>query len=406
MGLAVVSWSRVCVAEEPCAGPITRRNVAACALEASPLLRESLAELRAAEGRRDAARPFLPSNPVIAGSVASRVGPTDRALNWNLSLGQELEVAGQRWLRVEVSDTELSAQRSQGLVARRDISAQAWVAYFTALAAQERLALAGTLEAATNGVADTVRAMAAKGLASELDVDVAETAALRGTHERLGLEASVAASKVQLAQLTAHRPDLAVEGTLEPVAVGEVQPVSTRPELLSAQTQQVASQRRVALLERMRVPNPTVSLFAQNDGFNERVLGVGLSFPVPLPQPVGRTRAGEIVEAKAVSEHAGAATERLQRELIAELAIATAQYIAASKARQLYASERVERATTRLVRVAEQVKAARLPVREALLAQQALVEQLKAAIDAREALCVASVRLARAAGTSLEGDAL
>jgi outer membrane protein TolC len=42
-------------------------------------------------------------------------------------------------------------------------------------------------------------------------------------------------------------------------------------------------------------------------------------------------------------------------------------------------------------------------VRDALVAQQALVELLQADVAARRAWCLASVDLARAAGVTLEG---
>ena len=410
LGLVVLWWSRASAAEAPkspsCAGPITRSNAVACSLAASPPLDEQLAFQRAAEGRREAARPFLPSNPTLAASVGSRVGPTDRAMNWSVSLGQELEIAGQSGLRVEVADKELRAQLLHVKATRREVAAQGWVAYFTVLAAQERLTLAAKLENATGAVFSTVRGMAANGLASEVDADIAESAALRATHERLALEGALASSKTQLNRLTGGQPGVDVEGILEPIHSVAPPTPSIRPELLALQEQQAALQQKVELFQRERVPNPTVSLFVQNDGFQERVLGVGLSIPLPLPQPVGRSLAGEIAEAKALAERAGAEAERVQRELRAELAIAKAELDAASKARQLYTSERSARAATRLESIALQVRAARLPVRDALVAQQALFDQLKAEIEAREALCLASVRVARAVGTSLEGDAL
>lgn len=412
-GLAVLLLPRTGAAEEPtsslgaCTGSINRSNVAACALIANPSLGEELASERAAQARREAARPFLPSNPTLAGSVASRVSSTDRAANWYLSIGQELEVGGQSWLRVEVADKALRAQHHRVAATRTSVTAQAWAAYFSVLAMQERLKLAAKLEAATGTVAATVRGMASSGLASEVDADVADAAALRASQDRLGLEAVLAAAKAQLNRLTGGPPAIVVEGVLEPLK-GVIVALSapTRLEVLALQEEHAALQRRVALLRREQVPNPTLSLYAQNDGFNERVLGVGLSVPIPLPQPIGRTRAGQLAETIALAQKAQAEIEGLQRELQAELTVASAEFEAASKARALYTAERIERAGVRLDAIAVQVKSARLPVRDALLAQQALVDQLKAHIDAREALCVASVRLRRAVGLSTEGDNL
>ncbi|MBX7113541.1 MAG: TolC family protein [Myxococcaceae bacterium] len=410
-GLAVLLWSRLGVAEEAvslekCLGLINRNNLMACALGASPQLLEALAEQRAAQGRRDAARPFLPSNPTVGASVSSRATTDNRTTNWSISLGQELEVAGQSGVRADVADGELRAQGHRVIAARQDIVAQAWSAYFAVLALQERLQLAAKLEQATTSVAITVRAMAANGVSAEVDADIADTAALKSTADRLALESALAASKAQLGRMTGCGVDAPVEGALEPLHVSVEQlSVARQPALLALDAQRQAAWRRVDLLRRERFPNLTVSFFAQNDGFDERVLGLGLGIPIPLPQPVGRTGAGQLAEAEALAERTEAECERVRRELQAELATAKAEFEAATRTRQLYTLERVQRATTRLDAIAVQVKAGRLPVRDALLAQQALVEQLKAGIEAREVLCLASARIARAAGSAIEGNA-
>lgn len=316
-------------------------------------------------------------------------------------------MAGQSGLRLEVADRELRAQGHRVEAARREIAARAWSAYFAALAVRERHRLATRLEEATAAVATTVRAMASNGLVSEVDADIADSAALRAAHDRLALEGALAEAQARLSVLTGGPAHASVEGGLDPLRIPMPAGANHElPELLALGEQQQAAQRRVALLQRERIPNPTLSLFTQNDGFDERVLGVGLTLPVPLPQPVGRTRAGEIAEAHALADRAEAGAQRLDRELKAELAAATARLEAASKARGLYTQERGQRAVSRLEAIAAQVRAARLSVRDALIGQQALVDQLKAEIDAREDLCLASLRVARATGTSLEGNSL
>lgn len=409
--LAVLLHPRLSAAEEPtsavaaCAH-VERRTVVACALASSPALLEELALQRAAVGRREAARPFLPSNPVLGGSLGARSAQAERALNWNLSLGQELEVAGQRGLRVDVAEGELRAQAQRLTAARAAIAADAWRAWFRALAARERLELAARLETATSAVATTVRAMASGGLASDVDADVADAAATRATQDRLTLEGVASAAVAELALLTGAQPSDVPGGALEPLSGADAatRTATTRAEVRALEESRAALERHVELLRRARVPNPTVSLFAQKDGFNEQVLGIGLSLPIPLPQPVGRTLAGEIAESTALGDRALAETERTKRAFQAELVAASAEYGAAVKARQLYTPALLARAVARLDSIAAQVRAARLPVRDALVAQQALVDQLKADIDARETLCLASVRLTRAAGASLEGD--
>lgn len=407
--VVLTSVSRQSSAAEPpapCTQAVTRSNVVACVLAASPALREELASQRAAGGRREAVRPFLPSNPVIGGSLASRTALPEQSLNWSLSLAQELEIAGQRGLRLDVADNEVNAQEWQVAVARAAIAEEAWTAYFRVVAARERLTLASKLESATAAVAATVKGMAAEGLSSELDADVADAAATRAAGERVEAKAAVDTAQAHLAALLGTAST--VEGPLEPLASSSSAssaPPAARPELHSLQKLRAALRARVEVLRRSRAPNPTVSLFAQNDGFNERVLGVGVSVPIPLPQPVGRTLRGEITEAEALADKVDATLDRLQRELDAALAVARADYEAGLARRALYPPERLARATGRLETIGQQVKAGRFTVRDALVGQQALIEQLKADIDIREALCLASVRLTRAAGLSLEGVA-
>jgi outer membrane protein, heavy metal efflux system len=386
---------------------LDRRNVVACVLRLSAVLRGELASQRVVAARRATGQPFLPSNPTLNGSLASRVGPDDRATNWSLTVAQEFEVAGQSALRVDVAQKEVGAQAYRFEAARRAVAGQAWFAYFSVLASQERLALAQTLEANSAGVAATARAMALVGLASEADVDVAETAALAAAQERFAHEGFVAANKAVFMRLAGLGPVLTVEGALEPLQSFDGSPsVQAQAAVLALEGEAQAAAASVALLQRERIPKPTISVFAQNDGFDERVFGVGLSLPIPLPHPVGRTNAGPIAEAHAVSERFALQAEVVRHELSAEYVAAVAALQAATKSVALYPEARRQRAQARLASLASQVSAARMPVRDALLVQQALVEQLKAGIDAHEAWCVASVRVGLATGQSLEGVSL
>ena len=77
--LCITFFSHLALAAEPDCVTITRVNLVACAQVNSPLLLAELASSRAAEGRREAARPFLPSNPMVSGTLASRTGATARA---------------------------------------------------------------------------------------------------------------------------------------------------------------------------------------------------------------------------------------------------------------------------------------------------------------------------------------
>lgn len=388
-------------AEPDCTEVLNRNNLITCGLNNSPALDAELATVHASTARREAARPFLPSNPSVGATLGSRVSADARATNWSVTLAQELEVAGQSALRVEVADDELNAAKAQARVVRAEVAEQLWLAWFEAIAARERIKLASLLEQATGDVARTAKGMASNGLASTVDSAAADAAWVAASERRLEAQRAARASLLRLQALTGAHLELN-DATLVPLrSKGEPGP---RPELTGLEALKSASSRRIELLRRSRVPNPTITLFAQNDGFNERVLGIGVGVPIPLPQPVGKTRAGEIDEAIAAEERLQAELAGMLRRLATERALAESDTLAASEKRVLFTAERLVTATSALQALSTQLSAGRVTVREALVSQQSLVELLQSELAMREAACVASVRATRANGLSLEGD--
>lgn len=391
---------------EPTCGPtVSRGDIARCAATASLEVKVEERARDAIEGRRRAATALLRTNPVLAVSAARRNTDAQSATNWSATLSQEIEIAGQRGARLRATEYEGEAQRYRIDVARREALAAAWTAYFDVLARGEDQRLLTRLSVNAAEVAIVARAMADKGLLAPIDADVADAGAV--TTEQARIEAEQHARQASLALATmlgldASRP-LDVRGDLLPLVgvANEARP-KTRPELLAFAAERRAQEATASAYTRARIPSPTLSLFVQNDGFNERVLGGGLSFPIPLPYPVVRHFNGEIAEAKALAERAGVEGERARRH--AELALGTAlsEYEGARARQALFTDERVTRAERDIEVLAKELQAGRLAIRDALVTQQALVTLLRASVAARYALCAASVELARAANLPLD----
>jgi cobalt-zinc-cadmium efflux system outer membrane protein len=159
---------------------------------------------------------------------------------------------------------------------------------------------------------------------------------------------------------------------------------------------------RASAFRRSRVPNPTISAFAENDGFNEHVFGLGLSLPIPIPGNVGRTYAGEVAEAEALARRAATEREQTRREIRVGLAVAAYAFQSRRLEVEAFSHELLANAETSLLALGQEVAAGRLTVRDAVIAQLPLIELLQNYITARRAWCVASVDLARAAGVPLE----
>jgi cobalt-zinc-cadmium efflux system outer membrane protein len=407
----------------PCAARIGPDNVVACARGASLAASAARAEVDALEGRRTAARPVLPSNPSLAVSAGRGFATpsTPGSFTWSAALSQEIEIAGQRSARLRSAEAEVSAQRSRVEATERAVAAEAWTALYDTLAAAESARLAVRLDAVAQAVARAAKGRAEAGAGASIDADVAEAASVRAHQSRLAAERRVATTSAALTSLLGLDPATAsprVEGQLVPLlASGDVRevpsagdaaspsaarPVVELPQIRALEAERRAHEARADLLRRARVPNVTLSVFARNDWYDERVVGVGLSVPVPLPQPVGRTNAGEIAESVALGRRAALDAERLRRGARLDLTTARAELASREAELDAFPPGAADRAEKSLRDLADEIGAGRLAVRDAIVAEQSLIDLLEARVEAKRALCLASVDLARAAGLPLE----
>lgn len=392
-----------------CTGTLSRDRVVACALAASPAVQSATLGVEALAGRRRAARTILPSNPTVEVTAAARHGlwNGERDVNVYGRLSQELEVGGQRRKRVAVVDAEIDGQQRRVAAARREVAAEALRAWYELVAASEQQAMLARVAEAARTLVELAAAGEKAGLASGLTADVAATAAVRVQRQQVEATRRVAAARAVLAGLLGQDPTapaLSVAPDMTPIAVAGELPLlvesalQRRAELAVIRAEQETSRRQIELLKRMRVPNPSLVAYAQRDGFNERVLGGGLAVPIPLPAPLGRTYAGEIAESKARVRQADAELERVRRQVRAEVVTAHHEVRAREAELALFDPERLRRAEAHITALGEEMAAGRLQIRDAVILQQTFLDLLAAHLEARRALGLASVELARAAG--------
>lgn len=415
--MAAFGFSNEARAQEPaCDSKVTRDNLVACAVRASLTVRAQKEAVEAARGRRTAADPVLPAAPVVALSAAQRSTPgMAPTFNVYATLSQEIEIAGQRGARQRVADAGLEAEEKRGAVTERDTALAAWRGYFAALGAASEVRLAKRIEALSSGVASAVEAAAAGGLAAGVEGELAAANALRALQARLAAERAEKTANAALAALwgrTATQGALVIEGELSPLAAADEvarkaapKPAAAMPAAEALDAERRAAEAKVDELSRARVPNLTLSVFVQRDGFNELVIGGGLSLPIPLPHPVTRTNAGEIAEAAALARKAATEAEAVRRKAGTDLSAAIAEYTARKTEVDAFSAASLARAEKSLKSLAEEVQAGRLALKDAAPAQQALIEVLSLHLAAKRALCLASVELARAAGLALESGA-
>ncbi len=412
LALAFASvWDGPSGAQEanPCAEHVDQSNVVGCALRASVVVYEEERGLDAMRARRRSASLLLPSNPVVAIDVGRRTSSVEPdSVDWRVALSQELEIGGQRGARIDVAEGEGEAQRGRVQAAQREVAGAALSAYFDALAAQQEKRLADRLVELATALTTLAQARSEIGLSSAVDAEIAGAAAVRLQQGRFAADRRVYATATAMAALVGLDPAAGparVVGELSAPPAAETDTtdlvgvaLARRADIAVADAERRAQAHRAEMYRRLRFPNPTVSLFAQSDRYNERAVGVGLAFPIPLPTPIGRRYVGEIAEAEALTQRAAGEVERIRRSVRVEVLVAANAVASRQIEVSAFDSERIRRADDALSAIARELQARRLSVRDALLAEQALVEFLQANLEARRQLCLASVELARVSG--------
>ena len=396
--------------------PLTRADVLRCALQSDLPLRAAREELLAVRGRGVTADTVLPSRPVLELRAAQReqLGHPDvTAFNGAITLSQEFELGGQRGARLSIVDAETRAANLRVETLTREARASASRAYLTLLAAQENAGLTREFASLARALSATASAREREELVSKVDATVALSEATTLAVKGLEAERGRSTAAVVLAS-TLGRPDseeVIVTGALEVVPLPALsleqvlaKALEKRTEVSAIAAERDAAEWRVRLLERERVPNLTVSGFAEREGFGERVLGGGLSLPLPLPGSIWPTRRGEIEEARARVLQVSTNAEGVARRVRAEVVQAFRDVQLRETAVRAYPPGAGERAHEGLRSLASALSSGRLGVRDALLSQRALIDLLEGDLAARLELALARVELARAAALLDEED--
>ncbi|MDX2023206.1 MAG: TolC family protein [Deltaproteobacteria bacterium] len=393
-----------------CPKLLTTKTVVECALSTSPDVASARAQLAAGSGRRLSANTWLPSNPVVSASLSQRQRPAPenvQALNWSLSLAQQFEIAGQRGLRLRAADAEVSAQIRRVGVAEQDVASNVLSVFFNAVAARESLGLAEELFGIAEALSRLVEGRAAESVMSGVEADVARAEAIRLALIRFEAERNLSQALTDLrVSLSDTAGSLIVPQVLTPPAVGDMDEAKAlndalrlRGELAAADMERVVLESRLALVRRERMPNPTVSVFAERGEINDRILGLGLSFPLPLPAPIGRSRAGDISELQGQIRASESSVELVRRRVQREVANALALQRAKTAALALFDPALIARARADLAAIKAGISMNQLPLNEALVWQRGLIELLQSEIQVRREQALAWVELHRVTGT-------
>jgi cobalt-zinc-cadmium efflux system outer membrane protein len=255
-------------------------------------------ELRAASWRPAAARGDLRSagtlsfNPDIA--FEARSPGTGLASRYEAQLGLELEVAGQRGLRVGASEAFYAATRSRFEDEGRNVLADVERAYHRLVSAEQRLALAQEIDALSARLQAAVGIELAEGEVSVLEANLASIESARARARALEAGGARTAAASELGRLVGLDPAVAIRTAGVPAGVGVGPPTAAldellatalaeRPDLRALEREMEGARQEERLARRASLPNLRVAALAtREDPLLDPRFGVAVGIELPL----------------------------------------------------------------------------------------------------------------------------
>ncbi|WP_276203606.1 TolC family protein [Hyalangium minutum] len=380
------------------------------ALEKSPKVAAARAEETGAEEGLSAESRWMQNNPQLeveygTDAVTQDVGERRMAI----AISQQLQVAGQRGLRVERAEAALTAARARRRAAELRVAREAADA---AADWGRREALVKLMEEAL-AAARTLEEAAAKRFAAgdvpELERNAAALERARAEARAAQARAEEVSARASLNRLLGRAATAPLMVTTSAVTLPEVL-AAPQPEVEEARAEAEAARAEVDLLRRERIPDPTVSLgYEQERRPEEHATGPDLHTAsmvvarLSLPLPLWNRNQGELAEARARRAARDAERQSREREVEAERVSAREGYEAAriAEAALTAALPGIERNLTLVQRAYE---AGELSLDAVLLARDRAYAARGEAIDATAALARARAALLKASGRLPTGE--
>ncbi|MEW6296338.1 MAG: TolC family protein [Thermodesulfobacteriota bacterium] len=271
---------------------LTLAEALARAREQNPDLLTARQELDIARGRLVKAQYPNQFNPELGGAAARRhfAAAPGGSTDFDITLSQELEVAGQRGKRIAEARLNLAKVAQQVSDTERLLLTQVKEAFYRSLYLKRRVELFREVETVNRRLRDIAASRFQAGDVAKMEVNVAEVrlgqarkdtivaardyrAALQDLERLLGLEP--AGTLAPREQLTA-RPQPFQHDRLLQLAL------ANRPDLQAAITEQQRVAAETALTRRLIAPNPTLQAFYRREEGGDTIAGGAVSFPLPL----------------------------------------------------------------------------------------------------------------------------
>ncbi len=377
------------------------------ALEHNPDLLAIRQEVEVARGRQVRSQLFNRFNPSLNGQAWNRNNPgSGNEADFQVTLSQEVEVAGQRGLRREAAARNVSRVEAQVKDRERLITGQVKRAFFRALTLKKRLELRREIEKLNRRIRDASKARFEAGVAPIMESNLAEIRYGQSRKETFVAEASFRNALVNLRRLLGWEPDRAIEldGQLRnsprAVPLPDLLQIAQaqRPDLLAAKREVARVKAAMDLTRRLIVPNPTFQGFYQTETEGpegaSKLMGGGISIPLP----VFDRKQGELVTQGGELNRGRHQMMAVTRNIEREVETAFQAYEAARRSVEVFEAEVLDRIEENFRFIEIAYREGKIGLLQLIVVQDDLITAQLSYVDSLGQFRVAEANLEQAVG--------
>jgi len=324
--------SAVAAVAEP--SPLTLEQLVAEACKNNPEIRALTADIAGARGEVDTAKTWQNPELTVAPG-AKHVRGEGSEFHGDFGLQQTIEYPGKRALRRAVAEKNVAVRQTALSGFRYQLAIQVRRAHFTLLTAHEIMALREQRLALAKAFVQAAKKKVEGGFAPEFEATKAEVEIVIAQKALREAQAQHESARVALNSLLGRKPSepLSITGTPgDGVATPDLSALlslalARNPSLKVQQTEVERTGLSLRSVKKSRLPDVTVGPSFEYAS-DEQIYGFGFSLPLPLWD----RKKGEIETATAEQEKALAELDKLQREIVRDVAMASQNLFAAKEA--------------------------------------------------------------------------
>ncbi len=357
-------------------------------------------EVEIARSKLTTARLISPFNPVLEGQGGHRTSSEKSGTDYGVGLSMELEVAGQRSLRIGEAERNLQKTEAAFQDFSRSFRARLARAFYQALFMRERLTLLERVENLNLRLLEVTRAKFQAGDVSGLEINVASV-----RHGRARKDSLDGRRDLQFA-LTDLRRLIGSDGPMQPIGelaataptpslqeIGE-RARANRPDLQAKRREVERAEAEAALRRRESLPNPTFGVFFNREASGDKILLGGLSIPLP----VFNRHQGEIAGLQARTTQARAELLALEKEIRKEADQAVTDWSIGLESHQLFQKEIVANMEENFKLLEAAYRERKIDFPQALIMENDLIAANLSYLETALKLREAAIKLAEVTG--------